>query len=134
VSDRVHAVVNRALMTVAVTLFGVALVVACGAGQRDKALRGSFAAVNAAREGFQVWDAAHQATLVEAAATEEAGAQALADYRAARVPVVAALEAAYHALALAVVDDKASAEALAELVALAKAVEDLRASVSASGP
>ncbi len=43
--------------------------------------------------------------------------------------VIAAFEAAYHSIALAAVDDKLSAEAIAELVALEKALSSLRADV-----
>lgn len=79
----------------------VALLAACGTGTRDKALRGALTAVDAAAEGFVAFDDAEQQAIVARATTREQAQAELAAYRERRRPVIAALAAAYQAIAVA---------------------------------
>lgn len=98
------------------------VVAACGASQREKAVRASVVAVNAARDGFEAWDAAHQKAIVDKATSREDGEAKLAAYRASRDPIVHGFEIAYRLLAVAATqtDDPSLRAALA---AAASAVE-----------
>jgi hypothetical protein len=95
---------------VAVFALLVALVVGCGASQREATLRTSFVTVNAAKDGFAAWDQAHQAALVDEATSLSDGQAKLAAYRASRERVDAAFEVAYRAVAFAAVTDGGTAE------------------------
>lgn len=87
-------------LRVPVLLLCLALV-ACGASQRERTIKGALVAVNAARDGFLAFDAEKQAAIVASAPSLEAGHQALADYRTARAKVETAFVAAYRAISLA---------------------------------
>lgn len=78
----------------------VLFLVACGASARQKALGTGLLTLNAARDGFVAWDAAHQEAIVRdtPAATV---AQAIADYRKKRQDVLYGFQLAYGALVLA---------------------------------
>jgi len=82
----------------------VALLVACGPGARDKALRGTLAGVTAARAAMVVWDAQVQDQIVADSTSLEQGKAALAEHRDDRAVLVAAFEAAYFTLAIAATD------------------------------
>lgn len=112
-------------MKVAVFALLVALVVGCGASQREATLRTSFVTVNAAKDGFAAWDQAHQAALVDEATSLSDGQAKLAAYRASRERVDAAFEVAYRAVAFAAVTDGAP---LSQVIA---AVEALHAAIAA---
>lgn len=88
-----------------VLILALALVAACGASARQKSLRGSFVAVEAAAAGFVDWDAEHQDLIVNQLADDYAdGERRLAAYRARRAPVVDAFAIAYRILAAAALD------------------------------
>jgi len=82
----------------------VALLIACGPGARDKALRGTLTGVTAARAAMVAWDATTQDHIVVDATSAEQGKTALAAHRADRAVLVAGFEAAYFSLALAATD------------------------------
>jgi hypothetical protein len=109
-------------------LLMLALVVtSCGASKRQKTLHGALVSMNLARDGFTIWDADHQKTIVEKATSREEGERELAAYRLKRTPVVAGFEVAYRVLALAATqtDDpslKAALAASAELLAAIKSI------------
>lgn len=84
------------------------LFVACGAQSREKTLKTTFVGVNAAREGFLVWDRAQQTKIVDEATTFEDGRRDLLIYAERRAPVVEAFNVAYQAIALAALDPDAA--------------------------
>jgi hypothetical protein len=57
----------------------LAMVAACGPDAKQQALKYSLTGLNAARDGFVVWDANHQQKIVDDATSLEQGKQALAD-------------------------------------------------------
>lgn len=75
--------------------------VACGGQQFDKTYGYVATSVNAAREGFLMWDQDHQQDIVTHAATREDGEAKLLAYRLSRKKVVLAFTVTYQALALA---------------------------------
>ncbi len=85
-------------------LLAVFLLTSCGPSERNRALTTSLAALNAARDSFLAYDAAHQADLVRAAPSEEAGKLTLIEYRARRLGVLEAFVAAYSLLSVAAAD------------------------------
>lgn len=100
---------------------------ACGASQREKTLKVTLVAINAARDGFLVHDEARQGAIVAKAHDLEDGKTQLAAYRLARVEVVEAFELAYRTLATATFlsDDpsvKNAGKALASLLETLKRV------------
>jgi hypothetical protein len=101
----------------------LAMVAACGPDAKQQALKYSLTGLNAARDGFVVWDANHQQKIVDDATSLEQGKQALADYRAKREKVLQSFTVAYSALAVAALDP--SAEMLVEALAAATEVYKL---------
>ena len=97
------------------------LATACSSpDSRQKALKTSLTALNAARDGFVSWDKAHQQQIVADAETYEAGKKALEAYRHKRESIVYGFSAAYSALAAAALDNTITA-----LVSAAQAAHDL---------
>lgn len=81
-----------------VSITGIA---GCGANQRTKTLQATVLAVNTARDGFEIWDLAHQRKLLESSTSREDFQAKLAVYHDERMKVISAFELAYHALASA---------------------------------
>ena len=73
----------------------------CGGNQRQQMLRTSLVAVNAARDGFVTWDAAHQAQIVAMATSKEDGRARLDAYRTDRAKLVDTFELVYRVIAIA---------------------------------
>ena len=105
------------------------LVLACVACSGQQAvLRDSLATLNAARDGFIVWDDVHQGMIVRSATSLEDGKRELAAYRAKREVVVRAFELGYKVIATAALDTTADNIAL-----VLGALADLKQSVEALG-
>lgn len=83
-------------------LFLLAALASCAG--RDALLSKTLAGVNAGRDAFSSYDKDHQAEIVEANTSREAGLAALNEYRAARAKVSIAFVAAYGAIAAASTD------------------------------
>jgi hypothetical protein len=97
----------------------------CGASQREKTLRATLIATNAARAGFTKFDADHQQQIVKDATSLEDGKAKLAAYREDRDKVRLLFEAVYEGIAAAMLlDDKAP------LTELLKAAENLEAALT----
>lgn len=122
--------VGKVPVVIALLLAGVVLGAApgCGASQRTNAIHASVIAVDAARDGFVAYDAAHQHQIVDQATSLETGRADLAAYRAKRDPVVNAFIIAYRALALAATqtDDPSLTAALAKAAELLQSIEKLK--------
>jgi hypothetical protein len=73
----------------------------CGASQRTKTLQATVISVNTARDGFEIWDLAHQRQLLESSTTREEHETKLAAYYHEREKIISAFEIAYHAIASA---------------------------------
>jgi len=114
--------------------FVICLVLAasCGPSAKQKALKYSLTGLNAARDGFVVWDAAHQQKIVDDATSLEGGQTALAAYRTRREHVLQSFIVAYSALAVAALDP--SAEMLIEALNAAKEVYALIKTFTAGAP
>jgi hypothetical protein len=95
-------------------------VASCGPDAKQKALKYSLTGLNAARDGFVVWDASHQQKIVEDATSLEGGKLALATYRSKRESVLHAFNLAYSAIAVAALDP--STEMLMEALKAAREV------------
>ncbi len=67
----------------------------------NKTLSTSLAATNAARDQFLSWDKAHQMELVAVATSPEEAKDALAAYRAKRMPVIKAFTITYTSIGAA---------------------------------
>ena len=78
--------------------------VACGASQRERAVRTGFSAFQVAAAGFATWDKEHQRQIVAEAQTYVDGQMALGAYRAKRAPVILGLNIATSAISLAALD------------------------------
>lgn len=104
--------------------FCVGLVVvptSCSSSQRTDTLHAAVIAVKGVQDVFLIWDAQHQLDIVAKAATKEQAAADLAAYRVIRDKLVAALDLAYQAIALASTEsDQPSLDAA---MAAAKAAE-----------
>lgn len=99
--------------------------VACGPNARQKALATSFAALNAAHEGFVTWDAQHQQDIVAHATSLADGQAVLAKYREDRDPITRGFFVAYAAFSVALAGDTdahvaAALQAAAQLYLLVK--------------
>ena len=109
---------------------------------RQKALSVGLTSLNAARDGFMVWDAAHQKAIVDACnppdCTLEKGQANLRIYRATREPVLAGFVVAYEAIAICATDGTHRldevATAMAAVMNLVKVIMDGPASLPASIP
>lgn len=88
---------------VATLIAFVIVLAACGATARERTLRTTLVAVNAARDGFVTYDATRQQSIVDGADTLEAGRAELVAYRKRREPIVEAFATSYRALAIAAV-------------------------------
>jgi hypothetical protein len=100
---------------------------ACGASQRTKTLHATLVAVNTARDGFEVWDLAHQRSLLSSSTTQEDYQARVTAYHERRASVIAAFELAYHALASASVQGdqpslRSALEQSASLLTLVKTI------------
>ena len=100
-----------------------ALTACPGPDAKERALRSSLTALNAARDGFVAWDKDHQQKIVEEATSLEDGKSKLAAYRAKREPVTQGFVVAYSAIAAAALDR--SAAMIVEAAVAAKEVYDL---------
>lgn len=88
----------------------ISLIVVCAMSTgcpnaRQKALSVGLTSLNAARDGFIVYDEQHQDQLVKDATSLEDGQAKLDAYRKLREPVTQAFIVAYSALAVAALDD-----------------------------
>lgn len=95
----------RTIVSRLAVLFLVVLV-ACGssASQRQSTISAALVTVDAARDGFVAYDAAHQAQIVAAATDKVTGGEALTNYRIARDATTGPtglLTAAYRAIGVA---------------------------------
>ena len=106
----------------------VVLLAACGPSNRTNTIRTTLVSVNAARDGFLVFDEDIQTKIVDKSTSLADGQNKLDAYRAHRAEVVAAFEVVYRALAIAAVDpDKADlAEVLIEVKQLFYMLEKLK--------
>jgi hypothetical protein len=87
---------------VCLLLFACTLGASCDKSQRQDTLRASLITVNAARDGFTVWDVEHQQRLVEDAVDRETAIKAVTEYRTTtQKPIVDGFTVAYRALAVA---------------------------------
>lgn len=84
------------------------LVAGCGASQRERTIRDTFAATDAAAAGFVAFDGRHQHDLVVAAKSEPEGKAALEMWRVNQLRAEMAIAAVYRAIAVAatIEDDK----------------------------
>lgn len=101
-----------------------ALLVACGPGARDKALRGSLLAVDASAAAFVSYNREHQARIVDEAPTYDDGLSRLNAWHQQREPVLDGIRVAYRLIALATLDKDAS------LDDVLRAVRELAADVA----
>ena len=112
------------------SVFSVCLVLfalpACGPNQRQKTLHASVIAVNAARDGFLVYDRQHESEIVKKATTREEANANVAIYRTSSATVYAAILLAYNAIDIAAKanDDSSYGEAMK---ATATALESVKA-------
>jgi hypothetical protein len=115
------------LLTIGLCVSLVAIPTACSGNKRQDTLRATVIGVNAARDGFTNWDAAHQKTIVEKATSREEGEAQLVAYREKRAPIVATFEVVYRAIALAATqtDDPSLRSAVAAGAALLEAIQTL---------
>ena len=122
----------RYLLTLGLCLALIAPLIACGGGQRQKALRATLVGLNAARDGFATWDMGHQKAIVEQATTREEAELKLATYRGERATLVDVLELAYRALAAAATqsDEPSAKAALAAAGAALGAIRQLTGEAS----
>jgi phosphatidylserine decarboxylase len=109
---------------------------ACGASARERTIKTTFVGLNAARDGFIVWDAEYQKNVVNNATSYEVGKAALTEYRNRREIVVRSLAAAYRAIAAAAIEqsDADAAAAVAAAIEFYHAVEQLTGRPPARGP
>ena len=112
---------------VAVALVALALLAACGPSARTRTLHTTLATVDATRAGFIAYDDQQQAAIIDRSTSFEDGRAHLEAYRAARAGVVLAFEAAYRAIALALVDKADVGQVLTAALRLREAVDALRA-------
>jgi hypothetical protein len=82
----------------------VAVVLGCGAAQKEHRLRATLLVIDAAREAFVRWDGERQALIVLHATSRDDGKHRLTNHRVARELIVAAFQAAYAAVALAAIE------------------------------
>jgi hypothetical protein len=100
------------------TLIALALQsVGCSASSRQRAIKSTLVAVDAARDGFTVWDERTQDAIVEAAQTKIDGREMLLAHREKRTPIVLGFNAVYRALALAALDPEEANVAIAATLA-----------------
>jgi len=95
---------------------------------RERVLRTTFSSINAARDGFVVYDAQRQQQIVADAKTLEEGKAAFVVYRQSREHVLVLFEGVYHALATALLanDAKSLSVILDAAVQLQKTLDDLK--------
>lgn len=104
----------------------VAWCLCCGPGARDKALRGSLLATDAAAAAFVSYNRDHQARIVDEAANYDDGLSRLNAWHQERAPLVDAIRLAYRLIATAAIDtDTPLTEVLATVDRLVAAVETL---------
>lgn len=96
------------------------LAAACGAGQRERTIKATLAAVNEARDTFVRYDNVAQQTIVSVAPNYERGLAALLVYRKRREVVVEAFAKAYRAIAMAATLNDATT--IPEMIAAARYV------------
>ena len=72
-----------------------------GANQKQRTLAVALTSVDAARDSFITWDAAHQSDIVGTVSSYEEGVSRLTAYRGKRDEIVAGFELAYQAIAAA---------------------------------
>jgi len=104
---------------VVAVFLALVLIAGCGASARERAIHTALVSLDAARDGFVVWDKHHQDDIVAKATSLEAGTAALAAYRADRDTIVQAFVVAYSALAAAALDST-----MAKLMVAAKTAEE----------
>jgi nitrogen fixation/metabolism regulation signal transduction histidine kinase len=101
--------------------------ISCGERQRGDTLRTTITALNAARDGFVVWDRQHQHEIVERASSRDQATTELEQYRAKREVVSTGFAVAYRAVAVAATsaDQKSLDTALAAAGELYEAIKKL---------
>ena len=95
---------RRFSQKIAIFILPLLLIIGCAGSRRDKTIESTFHALNAAKEGFLVWDESHQSSIVKRAVTFEDGRRDLFVYWEKRDKVVVAFEAGYKAIAFAALD------------------------------
>lgn len=115
------------LSVVIITLMFAIIASGCGQSQRERTLRATFVATNAARDGFTKYDRDQQQKIAQTATSIEAGQAALAAYRKKRDEVVVIFEDVYRALVAATLaNDTGSLDAAKKAAErLKKALDDL---------
>lgn len=117
------------LLAATLCTIGLAIMaVSGGCSGRQKTLRASLVAVDAARDGFVEWDKQHQLQIVEKATSKEEGRAKLDEYRTNREPIITGFEVVYRAIALAATreDDASLRDALDRAEKLFQAVTRLK--------
>lgn len=117
-------------VAISINLIIVALLVAgCGPSTRERVLHTTFVSLNAAADGFVLYDRVQQHAINQLAMSLQEGRDKLADYRARRHVVMQAFQAAYRALAAATIvsdDPKSFASAVNAAAILKSALEQFR--------
>lgn len=103
-----------------------AFLVACGPGARDKALRGSLLATDAAAAAFVQYNRDHQARIVDEAENYDDGMSRLNAWHQERAPLVDSIRLAYRLIATAAIDaDTPLTDVLVTVESLVGAVQKL---------
>ena len=110
----------RASRLVALMLAPLLLLAACGPSAHERAVQTTFAALNASRDIWLVWDERQFQEIVDTAKTYEGGLAAIEAYRVRQEKFRLLFAAAYAALAVATSDPGMGA--LLEAAAAAKKV------------
>ena len=113
---------QRTRYIAAIILPLILLFAGCAARQRGKTIESTFHALDAAKDGFVIWDGTHQKSIVNRATSFEEGRIKLFVYREKREKIITAFETAYRAIALAALDK--SETNVEEALKRAKAVFD----------
>ncbi len=114
------------LMTFAACI-ALAAVPSCTKNTRLTTIQASLVTVNAARDGFVVWDRQHQSSIVDAATTREDAIAKIDAYRKEREKTLHAFETVYRVLAIAATqtDEPSLKSALAQSAELVQAIKKL---------
>lgn len=113
-----------AVALVMLAAIALGMTVGCAASTRQTTIKTALVTVDTTRDAFVAYDVAHQADIVQKAASIDDGKAQLAAYRVTRATVVTVLDSAYHAIAAAAVanDDPSLTGIEAALVQLHAAV------------
>jgi hypothetical protein len=94
----------RRVILAAVILPFILLAISCAGSRQQKTIESTFHALNAAKDGFLIWDNSHQQSIVNRATSFEEGRIKIFVYREKREAIISAFEVAYRAIALAALD------------------------------